>query len=93
MNFLKLTIIGIFIANHVKTVAQSFTSEPVFGTVLERKAPKDYTKKRLSFNPSNPAFLLIGAVGSVLIGFENGSTNKTDATRGEIIEYKFFNRW
>jgi hypothetical protein len=73
--------------------AQTTHSEPIFGSVLERKVQKDSTKKKFSFNPLKPAFLRIGLMGGGLIGFENNTNDNLGGSGGFRIEYGFSNRW
>jgi hypothetical protein len=91
MNILRLTFSLILVGISLKTIAQTTKSEPVFGSVLERKVQKDSTKKKTSFNPLKPAFLRIGVMGGGLIGFEN-STTESGGTAGIRVEYGFSNR-
>ena len=93
MNTLKLSISLILVGISVESIAQTTKSEPVFGSVLERKVSKDSTKKKTSFNPLKPAFLRIGVIGGGLIGFENTSTNNGGGTAGIRVEYGFSNRF
>jgi hypothetical protein len=92
MNILKLTFGLIFIGISLESIAQNTKSEPIFGSVVERKVQKDSTKKKSSFNPLKPAFLRLGVMGGGLIGFENSTTEKggTSALR---VEYGISNRW
>lgn len=92
MNILRLTFGLIFLGITLETNAQTTKSEPIFGSVVERKVLKDSTKKKVSFNPLKPAFLRIGVIGGGLIGFENASTEK-GRTSGIRVEYGFSNRW
>ena len=78
MNILRLTFGLIFLGITLETNAQTTKSEPIFGSVMERKVQKDSTKKKVSFNPLKPAFLRIGVIGGGLIGFENASTEKVE---------------
>lgn len=92
MNILKLTFGLIFLGISLESTAQTTKSEPVFGSVVERKVQKDSTKKNSSFNPLKPAFLRIGVIGGGLIGFENATTEK-GGTSGLRVEYGISNRW
>lgn len=92
MNILKLTFGLILAGISLQSIAQNTKSEPIFGTVVERKIQKDSTKKKASFNPLKPAFLRLGVMGGGLIGFENSSTEK-GGTSGIRIEYGISNRW
>lgn len=74
-------------------IAQTTQPETVFGSVIERKAQKDSTKKRTSFNPLKPAFLRIGIMGGGLLSFENNTNDNVGGTSGLRIEYGFSNRW
>jgi hypothetical protein len=92
MNILKLTFSLILIGISLKSIAQNTKSEPIFGSIVERKVQKDSTKKKVSFNPLKPAFLRIGVMGGGLIGFENTSTDNGGGTAGIRVEYGFSNR-
>ena len=74
MNILKFTFSAILIGIVSESIAQTTKSEPIFGSVVERKVQKDSTKKKSSFNLLRPAFLRIGVMGGGLIGFENSGT-------------------
>ena len=91
MNILKLTVGLILIGISLESIAQTTKSEPIFGSMVERKVQKDSTKKKVSFNPLKPAFLRIGIMGGGLIGFENSNSEK-GGTSGIRIEYGFSNR-
>ena len=93
MNILKLSISLIFIGISFQSIAQTAKSEPIFGSVVERKLPKDSTKKKISFNPLKPAFLRIGVMGGGLLGFENNSVDNGGGTAGIRVEYGFSNRF
>ncbi|MEY4540857.1 MAG: hypothetical protein RLZZ306_2614 [Bacteroidota bacterium] len=92
MNTLKLTFSLIFVGITFENIAQTTKSEPIFGSVVERKVSKDSTKKKTSFNVLKPAFLRIGVMGGGLIGFENASTERGGSS-GIKIEYGISNRW
>ena len=92
MNILKLTFGLILTGISLQSIAQTTKSEPIFGSVLERKVQKDSTKKKAAFNPLKPAFLRLGVMGGGLIGFENSTTQK-GGTSGLRIEYGISNRW
>ncbi len=92
MNILKVTFNLILIGISLGSIAQSTKSEPIFGSVVERKVQKDSTKKKVSFNPLKPAFLRIGVIAGGLIGFENSSSEK-GGTSGLRVEYGISNRW
>jgi hypothetical protein len=92
MNILKLSISLILVGISLENIAQTIKSEPIFGSVLERKVRKDLTKKRVLFNPLKPAFLRIGVIGGGLIGFENSANDNGGGTAGLRIEYGFSNR-
>jgi hypothetical protein len=92
MNILKLSFSVILLGISMESIAQNKKSEPIFGSVVERKVQKDSTKKKASFNPLKPAFLRIGVIGGGLIGFENTSTDNGGGTAGIRVEYGFSNR-
>jgi hypothetical protein len=92
MNILKLTFGLILIGISLESIAQTAKTEPIFGSVVERKIQKDSTKKKTSFNPLKPAFLRIGVIGGGLIGFENTSTDNGGGTAGIRVEYGVSNR-
>ena len=93
MNILKLTFGLIFIGISLESTAQTTKSEPIFGSVVERKTQKDSTKKRDAFNPLKPAFLRIGVIGGGIVGYEGVATEIGGSTSGFRIEYGFSNRW
>jgi hypothetical protein len=93
MNTLRLSFSLILIGISIESIAQNTKSEPIFGSVVERKVQKDSTKKKSSFNPLKPAFLRIGVMGGGLIGFENISTDNGGGTAGVRVEYGFSNRF
>ena len=87
-------LLGLILLGSAGTgIAQTIQSEPVFGSVLERKIQKDSTKKRMAFNPLKPAFLRVGVMGGGLIGFDNTTNDKVRGTIGLRIEYGLSNRW
>lgn len=92
MNILKVIFSLILTGISLQSIAQTTNSEPIFGTVVERKVQKDSTKKKAVFNPLKPAFLRMGIMGGGLIGFENSTTEK-GGTSGIRIEYGISNRW
>ncbi len=92
MNILKLTFSLILVGISLESIAQSTKSEPIFGSVLERKVQKDSTKNKAAFNLLKPAFLRVGVVGGGLIGFENAATER-GGTSGLRVEYGISNRW
>ncbi|MEA5460982.1 hypothetical protein VB796_18115 [Arcicella sp. LKC2W] len=79
-------------AQEVKEVTKEVKSEPIFGSVLERKIVKDSSKKHTPFNPLKPAFFRVGVLGGSLIAFDNSSNDKVGGTMGLRIEYGFSNR-
>ena len=86
-------LLGLFLmGSSISVFAQNSKSEPIFGTVIERKAQKDSTKKKL-FNPFKPAFLRVGVMGGALIGFENTNRDNLGGTSGLRVEYGISNRW
>jgi hypothetical protein len=93
MNALKLSFSLILVGISLESIAQTTKSEPIFGSVVERKMQRDSTKKKNSFNPLKPAFLRIGVMGGGLVGFENASTDNVGGTAGVRLEYGFSNRW
>jgi hypothetical protein len=93
MNILKLTFGIILIGISLESIAQNTKSEPIFGSVVERKVQKDSTKKKSSFNPLKPSFLRIGVMGGGLIGFENSLRDNGGGTSGLRVEYGFSNRF
>lgn len=92
MNILKVTFSLILTGISLDSIAQSTKSEPIFGSVLERKVQKDSTKNKATFNLLKPAFLRVGVVGGGLIGFENSATER-GGTSGLRVEYGITNRW
>ena len=92
MNILKFTFSAILIGIVSESIAQTTKSEPIFGSVVERKVQKDSTKKKSSFNLLRPAFLRIGVMGGGLISFENSAT-EIGSTSGLRVEYGFSNHW
>lgn len=79
-------------AQEVKEVTKEVKSEPIFGSVLERKVYKDSSKKHTPFNPLKPAFFRVGVLGGGLIAFDNSSNDNVGGTMGLRLEYGFSNR-
>ena len=92
MNILKLAFSLILVGISLESIAQTTKSEPIFGSVVERKVQKDSTKKKVSFNPLKPAFLRVGVIGGGVIGFENTASDNGGGTAGLRVEYGFSNR-
>lgn len=92
MNFLRLKMCLILVGISLESIGQTAKSEPIFGSVVERKTPKDSTKKKSSFNILKPAFLRVGVIGGRVIGYENSTTEK-GGTSGIRVEYGISNRW
>ena len=78
--------------NTLSGFSQNMKSEPIFGTIVERKVQKDSTKKK-SFNLLKPAFLRVGVIGGALIGFENTNNDNVGGTSGLRVEYGISNKW
>ena len=93
MNILKLAFSLILVGISLESIAQTTKSEPIFGSVVERKVQKDSTKKKVSFNPLKPAFLRVGVIGGGVIGFENTASDNGGGTAGLRVEYGFSNRF
>jgi hypothetical protein len=93
MNTLKLTFSLILIGISLESIAQTIKSEPIFGSIVERKVQKDSTKIKDTFNPLKPAFFRIGVIGGGLVGYEGSATEIGGSTSGFRIEYGFSNRW
>ena len=86
-------LFGLFLMGSSMSVfAQNSKSEPIFGTVIDRKVQKDSTK-RIIFNPLKPAFLRVGVMGGALIGFENTNSDIVGGTSSLRVEYGISNRW
>ena len=82
----------LLLGNTMNGFAQNMKSEPIFGTIVERKVQKDSTKKK-TFNLLKPAFLRVGVMGGALIGFENTNNDNVGGTSGLRVEYGISNKW
>ncbi|MES2520683.1 MAG: hypothetical protein V4585_21385 [Bacteroidota bacterium] len=90
---LKKTLTGLILFTVIaNSQAQEIKSEPIFGSVLEKKISKDSTKKKSSFNLLKPAFLRLGVMGGGLISFDNSTGDNGGGTMGLRVEYGFTNR-
>ena len=72
--------------------AQKINSEPIFGSIVVRKSEIDSTKKKSTFHLFRPAFLRIGAMGGVVVPFDNSINREVGGTMGLRVEYGLSNR-
>lgn len=93
MNIITLTLSITLVGISLESIGQTTKSEPIFGSVVERKIQQDSTKRKSSFHPLRPAFLRLGIMGGGLIGLENFSTSNGGSTAGIRVEYGLSNRW